>query len=69
MNDELEIKIAHRNAGFPLADRGLLDVAQTPTKLEIGRLDSILQERAVDLLGYRVDESGIALKLAKSRAA
>jgi hypothetical protein len=66
MDDELEIKIAHRNAGFALADRGLFDVAQTPTELEIGRLNSILQERAVDLLGYRVDESGIALKLGKS---
>ena len=35
MDDDLEIKIAHRNAGFALANRGLLDVAQAPTELEI----------------------------------
>src|SRR3981081_3858857 len=63
VDDELKIEIAHRNAGFALADRGLRDVAQAPTELEIGRLDRILQERAVDLLRHRVDESGIALKL------
>ena len=42
MNDELEIKIAHRNAGFALAVRGLLDVAQAPTELEISGLNGIL---------------------------
>src|SRR5215831_5334636 len=39
MDDELEIKIAHRNAGFALATRCLLDVAQPTTELKIGRLD------------------------------
>src|SRR6516225_3348756 len=42
MDDELEIKIAHRNAGPALAGRCLLDVAQPATELEIGRLDSVL---------------------------
>jgi hypothetical protein len=41
-------------------------VAHAPAELEIGRLDGILQERAVDLLVYRVDESGIAFELGKS---
>src|SRR5262249_2599846 len=65
MDDELKIKIAHRNAGFALASRGLLDVAEPAAEFKIGRLDSVLQERAVDLLGHRVDEGGIALKLGK----
>src|SRR5262249_21967508 len=63
---ELKIKIAHRNAGFALASRCLLDVAQPATELKIGRLDSVLEERAVDLLGHGVDEGGIALELGKS---
>src|ERR1700741_2151785 len=42
MDDELKIKIAHRNAGFALASRCLLYVAQPATELKIGRLDSIL---------------------------
>src|SRR5580700_11898577 len=37
MDDELKIKIAHRNAGFALAGGCLLDVAQPATELEIGR--------------------------------
>src|SRR5215469_9303393 len=65
MDDELEIKIAHCNAGFALASRCLLDVAQPATELKIGRLDGVLKERAVDLLGHGVDEGGIALKLGK----
>src|SRR6516164_8186168 len=65
MDDELEIKIAHCNAGFALASRCLLDVAQPTTELKIGRLDGILQERAVDLLGHGIDEGGIAFKLGK----
>src|SRR6476661_7979395 len=66
MDDELKIKIAHRNTSFALAGRCLLDVAQPATELEIGRLDSVLQERAIDLLCYRVDEGGIALKFSES---
>src|SRR5262249_30534133 len=42
MDDELKIKIAHRHAGFARAGRCLLDVAQPPTELKIGRLDSVL---------------------------
>ena len=42
MDDELKVKIAHRNAGFALAGGCLLDVAQPATELEIGRLDSVL---------------------------
>jgi hypothetical protein len=66
VDDELEIEIAHRGAGFALADRGLLDVAQAAAELEIGRLDRILQHRAVDLRGHRVDESGVALELGQA---
>jgi hypothetical protein len=42
MNDELKIKIAHRNASFALAGRRLLDVAQPAPEFEISRLDSVL---------------------------
>ena len=66
VDDELEIEIAHRGAGFALASRGLLDVAQAPTELEIGRLDSVLQHRAIDLRGHGVDESGVALEFGKA---
>ena len=66
VDDELEIEIAHRNAGFAFADRGLLDVAHAPAELEIGRLDDVLQERTVDILGDHVVEGGIALELGKA---
>src|SRR6516225_4288370 len=62
MDDKLKVEIAHRNTGFALASRCLLYVAQAPTKLEIGVLDRVLQERAIGLLGHGVDEGGIALK-------
>ena len=66
VDNELEIKIAHRCAGVALASRGLLNVAEAPAELEIGRLDNVLQHRAVDLRGRRVDESGVALELGKA---
>ena len=40
VDDELEIEIAHRNASFALAGRGLLDVAQPAAELEISRTRS-----------------------------
>ena len=49
MDDEFEIEIAHRDAGPALAGRGLANVAQAPAELEIGALDHVLQQRAVDL--------------------
>jgi hypothetical protein len=66
VDDELEIEIAHRSASFALAARGLLDVTQAATELEIGLLDRVLQERAVDLLADRVNESSIAFELGES---
>ena len=33
VDDELEVEIAHRSAGFTFTDRGLLDVAQAPDRL------------------------------------
>ena len=44
MDDELKIKIAHRNAGLALAGRCLLNVAKATTELKISRLDSVLEE-------------------------
>jgi hypothetical protein len=66
VDNELEIEITHRCAGLALASRGLLDVAQAPAELEIGRLYNNLQHRAVDLRGRRVDESGVTLELGKA---
>jgi len=63
MDDELKIQIAHRNASFAFARRCLLHVAQAAAELVISRLDSVLQERPIGLLGHGVDEGGIALKL------
>ena len=66
VGDEFEIEIAHRSAGFALANRGLFDVAQAPAEGEIGRLDNILHHRAVDFRGCSVDESGVALELGEA---
>ena len=63
MDDELKIQIAHRNASFAFARRCLLHVAQAAAELVISRLDGVLQERPIGLLGHGVDEGGIALKL------
>jgi hypothetical protein len=62
MDDELEIEIAHRDAGLALAGRGLANVAQPPAEFEISAFDCVLQQRAVDLLGWRIDERGVALE-------
>ncbi|MGY4311878.1 hypothetical protein ACVWW1_001181 [Bradyrhizobium sp. JR3.5] len=66
MDDEFEIEIAHRDAGLALAGRGLADVAQAPAEFEIGALDRVLQQRAVDCPG-RVDEGGVALELGEAK--
>ena len=67
VDDELEIEIAHRDAGPALAGRGLVNVAHPPTELEVGGLDRVLQQRAVDLLGHRVDERGVTLELGEAK--
>ena len=67
MDDELEIEIAHRDAGLALAGRGLANVAQPSAEFEIGALDRVLQQRAVDLLGHRVDECGVALEFGEAK--
>ena len=67
MDDELEIEIAHRDAGPALAGRGLPNVAQPPAEFEIGALDRVLQQRAVDLLGHRIDEYGVALEFGEAK--
>jgi hypothetical protein len=66
VGDELEIQIAHRAAGFALANRGLFDVAQPPAEGEIGLFDNILQHRAVDFRGRGVNESGVAFELGEA---
>jgi hypothetical protein len=67
MDDELEIEIAHRDAGPALASRGLANVAHPPAEFEIGALDRVLQQRAVDLLRRRIDECGVALEFGEAK--
>jgi hypothetical protein len=67
MDHELEIEIAHCDAGPALASRCLANAAQPPAEFEVGALDRVLQQRAVDLLGHRVDECGIALKFGEAK--
>src|SRR5207237_3105276 len=43
--------------------RCLLDVAQTLTEGEVGRLDGVLEKRSVNLVVERVEEGRVALEL------
>ena len=61
--DELEVEILHLAAGVALAGGRLLDVAKPLPEGEIGRLDGVLEHRAVDLVGDRVEEGRVALEL------
>ena len=67
MDDELEIEIAHRDAGLALAGRGLAHVAQPAAEFEIRALDRVLQQRAVDLFRHRIDECGVALEFCEAK--
>src|SRR5215212_6217048 len=62
MADELEIERLHLAASVALARRRLLDGAQAPAEGEVGCLDSILEQRSVDLLGQGVDEDSVTLE-------
>ena len=61
--DEFEVEMLHLAAGVALAGGGLLDVAQSLAEGEVCRLDGVLEHRAVDLVGDRVEEGRVALEL------
>ena len=66
VHDELDVEALHAAAGLALAAVGLLDVAQPLAEGEIGLLDRILQERPVDFVGERIDESGVAFEFGQT---
>ena len=66
VHDELHVEALHPAAGLALAAVGLLDVAQPLAEGEIRLLDRILQERPVDLVVERINESCVALELGKA---
>ena len=61
--DEFEVEILHPAAGVARAGGRLADVAKTLPEGEIRRLHGVLQHRAVDLVGDRVEEGRVALEL------
>jgi hypothetical protein len=62
MNDELDVEALHLAASLALAAIGLFEVAQPLAERETGLLDGILQQRAVDLGGGRVNERRVAFE-------
>ena len=60
--DELKVQALHIAARDALARRRQLDVAETLAEGEIGRLDGVLDQRSVDLVGDRVHKGRVAFE-------
>ena len=66
VNDELDVEVLHAAARLALAAVGPLDVAEPLAEGEIRLLDRILQERPVDLVGERINESRVAFEFGEA---
>jgi hypothetical protein len=64
--DELEVEVLHLTASATLAGCCLLDVADPLTEGEVCRLDRILEARAVELFGDRINEGSIAFEFGEA---
>src|ERR1700722_4561890 len=66
MNHELDVEALHPAARLALARAGLLDAAEPLAEGEIGLFDRILDERSIDFVGKRIDESRVAFELCEA---
>ena len=66
MNHELDVEALHSAARLALASARLLDAAEPLAERKIGLFDRVLQERSIDLVGKRVNEGRVALKLGEA---
>ena len=66
VRDELEVEIRDEHARVAFAARGLADVTQPALECEVAALDRVLQERAIDGLGDRIDERRVAFELGQA---
>src|SRR3984957_9330379 len=66
MNPDLDVEALHSATRLALARTGLLDAAEPLAEGEIGLFDRILDERSIDLVGKRIDESRIAFELGET---
>src|SRR5262249_22304105 len=63
MDNELEVQVRDAHARVAFTGRGLADVAPAAAEAEVAALDRVEEQGAVDLLGRRERERGVALEL------